>query len=117
MGNIISWVQSLFTTVQSMVGHLTVQATQAEKQQAALDQAKRAAKDLILAASAIPTPEIAGSDFVNIDFTPDSVMYWLNSSYVNTAVTTLHGLFVTACGLGYWYGIDAIIDSSKDLGI
>ena len=40
MGNIISWVQSLFTTVQSMVGHLTVQATQAEKQQAALDEAK-----------------------------------------------------------------------------
>ena len=44
MGNIIAWAQNLFTTAQSMFGHLMVQATQSEKQQAALDEAKEAAK-------------------------------------------------------------------------
>ena len=128
MGNFISdfidYAQETFDGVK----HMIVQATQSESQQTALDEARKAFESFgMTAIKPTPTP-VAGfggdpkDGFVTTsvkdkEYPMDHVLYWLNSSYANTAVTSAHGGFVSLAGLGYWYGIDGIIDLAKDLGI
>ena len=82
-----------------------------------MEKAAAAFEGLSAIAATPATIPVAGAGVEIPVFTTSDVMYWLNSSYVNTAVSTAHGGFVGLCGLGYWYGIDAVIDAAKDLGI